>query len=88
MFNLAEDPGELVDLADRLPERVKDLNDRLVEWQRETKAQMALPNPRFDPSLPAVRDKAFTLRLAMKERAEFERRLKEYQAKVSKPAPL
>jgi arylsulfatase A-like enzyme len=87
LFNLAEDPGELVDLADRLPDRVKDLNDRLVEWQRETKAQMPLPNPRFDPSLPAVRDKAFTVRLAMKERAEFERRLKEYQAKVSKPAP-
>jgi len=33
MCNLAGDPGELVDLADRLPDRVKDLNDRLVEWQ-------------------------------------------------------
>lgn len=87
LFNLAEDPGELVDLADRLPDRVKDLNDRLVKWQRETNAQMPLPNPRFDPSLPAVRDKAFAVRLAMKERAEFERRLKEYQAKVSATTP-
>ena len=86
LFNLAEDPGELVDLADSQPDRVKELNDRLVRWQRETNAQMPLPNPRFDPSLPAVRDKAFAIRLAMKERAEFERRLKEYQAKVSTPA--
>nr|MBP6705040.1 hypothetical protein [Vicinamibacteria bacterium] len=86
-FNLAEDPGELVDLADSQPDRVKDLNDRLVRWQRETNAQMPLPNPRFDPSLPAVRDKAFAIRLAMKERAEFERRLKEYQAKVSGSTP-
>jgi arylsulfatase A len=87
LFNLAEDPGELVDLADGLPDRVKDLNDRLVRWQRETNAQMPLPNPRFDPSLPAVRDKAFAVRLAMKERAEFERRLKEYQARVSGTTP-
>jgi len=79
LFNLAEDPGELVDLADRLPQRVKELNDRLVQWQRETNAQMPRPNPRFDPSLPPVRDKAFTRRLAMKERQEFERRLKEYE---------
>ena len=86
LFNLAEDPGEMVDLADRLPDRVKDLNDRLVRWQRETNAQMPLPNPRFDPSLPAVRDKAFTWRLAMKERAEFERRLREYEKKGAKPA--
>lgn len=86
LFNLAEDPGELVDLADRLPDRVKELDGRLVRWQRETNAQMPLPNPRFDPSLPAVRDKAFAIRLAMKERAEFERRLKEYQAKVAAPA--
>ena len=86
LFNLAEDPGEMVDLADRLPDRVKDLNDRLVRWQRETNAQMPLPNPRFDPSLPVVRDKAFTRRLAMKERAEFERRLREYEKKGAKPA--
>ena len=85
LFNLAGDPGELVDLADRHPDRVEDLSDRLAQWQRETNAQMPLPNPRFDPSLPAVRDKAFTRRLAMKEREEFERRLREYQAKVSEP---
>ncbi len=79
LFNLAEDPGELVDLADRLPQRIKELSDRLAQWQRETNAQMPRPNPNFDPSLPPVRDKAFTRRLAMKERAEFERRLKEYE---------
>lgn len=83
LFNLAEDPGELVDLADRLPERVKQLSDHLDQWQRETKAQMPLPNPHFDPSRPPVRDKAFTRGLAMKERAEFERRLREYQAKAT-----
>jgi arylsulfatase A-like enzyme len=81
LFNLAEDPGELVDLADRLPQRVKRLNERLVQWQRETNAQMPRPNPNFDPSLPPVRDKAFTRRLAMKERKEFEQRLKEYEKK-------
>jgi arylsulfatase A len=86
LFNLAEDPGELVDLQERHPDRVKDLSDRLAAWQRETKAQMPLPNPRFDPSRPAIRDKAFTRRLAMKEREEFERRLREYEAKVATPS--
>lgn len=79
LFNLAEDPGELVDLADRMPHRVKDLNDRLTQWQKETNAQMPRPNPDFNPNLPPVRDKAFTRRLAMKERQEFERRLLEYK---------
>ncbi len=79
LFNLAEDPGELVDLADRLPQRVKELSDRLAQWQRETNAQMPRPNPGFDPSLPPLRDKAFTRRLAMKERQEFEQRLKEFE---------
>jgi arylsulfatase A-like enzyme len=86
LFNLAEDPGELVDLADRLPDRVKELGDRLARWQRETNAQMPLPNPRFDPSRPPVRDKAFTRNLAMKEREAFERRLKEYEERASRPA--
>ncbi len=86
LFNLADDPGELVDLADRLPDRVEELSARLVEWQRATNAQMPLPNPRFDPSRPPVRDKAFTRNLAMKERAEFERRLKEYEERASRPA--
>jgi hypothetical protein len=86
LFNLAEDPGELVDLADRHPDRVKELADRLARWQMEAKAQMPLPNPHFDPSRPPVRDKAFTRRLAMKEREEFERRLREYEAKISEPA--
>jgi arylsulfatase A len=87
LFNLAEDPGELVDLADRLPDRVKEMSDQLARWQRETNAQMPLPNPHFDPSRPPVRDKAFTRNLAMKEREEFERRLKEYEASVSKSVP-
>jgi len=78
LFNLSEDPGELVDLADRLPQRVKELSDRLSQWQHETNARMPRPNPHFDPSLPAVRDKAFTRRLAMKERREFEGRLQDY----------
>lgn len=87
LFNLAEDPGELVDLADRRPQRVKELSDRLAQWQRETKAQMPRPNPKFDPSLPPVRDKAFSRRLAMKERKEFEQRLKEYEKNISDPKP-
>ena len=85
LFNLAEDPGELVDLADRHPDRVKEFADRLAQWQMEAKAQMPRPNPQFDPSRPPIRDKAFTRSLAMKEREEFERRLKEYEAKVSQP---
>jgi arylsulfatase A-like enzyme len=85
LFNLAEDPGELVDLAERLPQRVKELSSRLAQWQRETKAHMPRPNPGFDPSLPPVRDKAFTRRLAMKERGGFERRLEEYEKGVSEP---
>jgi len=79
LFNLAKDPGELIDLADRLPQRVNELDDRLAQWQRETNAQIPRLNPEFDPSLPPVRDKAFTRRLAMKERKEFEKRLQDYE---------
>ncbi len=75
LFNLAEDPGELHDLAQRFPSRVEQLNRLLEEWLKETDAQLPRPNPDYDPSLPPHMDKSFTEQLAMKERREFERRL-------------
>jgi primosomal protein N'' len=77
LFNLAEDPGEQIDLAERLPARVEQLDRQLAGWQTEANARMPRPNPDFDPSQPPLKDKDFSRSLAMKERAVFERRLRE-----------
>ena len=46
LFNLATDPGERDNLADRQPERAKALQDKLRRWRVEVGAKMTSPNPR------------------------------------------
>ena len=53
LFDLSKDMGEKNDLADRKPEVVAKLHDRLNEYLSSVDAQMPQPNPNYDPSKPA-----------------------------------
>ena len=53
LFDLSKDMGEKNDLADREPEVVAKLHDRLNEYLASVDAQMPNPNPNYDPSQPA-----------------------------------
>jgi arylsulfatase A-like enzyme len=50
LYNLAQDISETQDLAGREPDRAKRMKQRLEEWRRSVGAQMALPNPNYDPA--------------------------------------
>lgn len=50
LFNLKEDLGESVNLADRHPELVRELDNKIELFLNETDAVVPIPNPRFDPS--------------------------------------
>lgn len=52
LFNLAQDPGERCDLAATMPDKVKELNQRLTIYLAAMNAQMPSPNPKYDPSKP------------------------------------
>tara|TARA_B100000809_G_scaffold211638_1_gene215347 strand:- start:1788 stop:2171 length:384 start_codon:yes stop_codon:yes gene_type:complete len=49
LFNLAEDPGELKNLAAKYPEKFKQLKDKLAGWQQRMGAKMPVANPDYDP---------------------------------------
>ena len=49
LFNLAEDPGELKNLAAEYPEKFKQLKDKLAGWQQRMGAKMPVANPDYDP---------------------------------------
>jgi arylsulfatase A-like enzyme len=48
LFNVAEDPGERHDLAQEMPDKVKELNQRLTDYLIAVNAQMPKPNPNYD----------------------------------------
>jgi arylsulfatase A-like enzyme len=50
LYNLAQDISETQDLARSDPDRAKRMKQRLEEWRRSVGAQMALPNPNYDPA--------------------------------------
>jgi arylsulfatase A-like enzyme len=52
LYNLAEDSGERRDLASRLPEKVRELDQRLTDYLVAVGAQMPQPNPDADASVP------------------------------------
>ncbi len=52
LYNVREDISEADDLAARQPERTNSLRNRLHAWQKSVDAQMAYPNPNYDPSKP------------------------------------
>jgi arylsulfatase A-like enzyme len=44
LYNLKEDTGEKRNLADQMPEKVKELHGKLAVWRQEVKAPMPTPN--------------------------------------------
>jgi len=53
LFNLANDPGERHDLTPEMPDKARELNQRLSDYLAAVNAQMPSPNPNFDPNKPA-----------------------------------
>jgi arylsulfatase A-like enzyme len=52
LYDLASDVGEEHNLASQMPDKARDLQQRLHAWRREVGAQMPTSNPDFDPSRP------------------------------------
>lgn len=50
LFELERDPGEERDLAAKLPEKAAELDARLTAYLKAVSAQMAQPNPNYDPA--------------------------------------
>jgi arylsulfatase A len=49
LYNLADDIGEIEDLADEMPEKVAELRQMLRQWRARVGAQEMAVNPRHDP---------------------------------------
>jgi arylsulfatase A-like enzyme len=49
LYDLDRDLGEKNDLAGQMPEKVKELRERLHAWRQEVGAQMPKPNPNYKP---------------------------------------
>jgi hypothetical protein len=79
LFDLAADAFEQDDLSAHRPERATKLRKLLDTWLAETNAEMPVANPDYDPAEPPKKDKRFTWQLALKERAEHERKLRASQ---------
>jgi arylsulfatase A len=50
LFDLERDPSEGRDLATAMPEKAAELEARLTKYLLEVSAQMAKPNPNYDPA--------------------------------------
>jgi arylsulfatase A-like enzyme len=53
LYQLSEDIGEQRDLAEKFPDKVTELGDRLQAWLAETNAKMPIPNPKFSEAAAA-----------------------------------
>jgi len=49
LFNLRDDIGERTDLAQKQPEKVKELREKLKQWRKSVGARIPERNPDFDP---------------------------------------
>ena len=49
LYNLREDLGEKNDLASKMPQKARQLRDRLHTWRTAVGAQMPSANPAYDP---------------------------------------
>ena len=52
LFDIAKDPGERHNLAQEMPDKVKELSRRLTEYLVAMNAQMPKPNPNYDATKP------------------------------------
>ena len=50
LFDLERDPGEGRDLTAAMPEKAAELDARLTKYLLDVSAQMAKPNPNYDPA--------------------------------------
>lgn len=50
LYHLADDVGELTDLAASQPERAASMRAALAAWRQSVGARMPVPNPGFDPA--------------------------------------
>ena len=50
LYNLRDDIGETANLADQMPQKVKELDALITKHLEETKALVPFPNPRYDPN--------------------------------------
>ncbi|MHC4404471.1 MAG: sulfatase [Planctomycetota bacterium] len=48
LYNLRDDLAETTNLADRMPDRAKQLQRKLAEWRSSVGARMPTPNPKYD----------------------------------------
>ena len=55
LYNLREDIGETNDLAAKMPERVKELQAELKQWQQSVGAKFPTVNAAYDPAKPSGR---------------------------------
>ena len=55
LFNLADDLGETRDLAEEMPERVGQLDDKLTAWLESAGAKLPRPNPDYTGKAPPKR---------------------------------
>ena len=49
LYNLKDDIGELHDLSQEMPEKVRELERILNRFRKETYARMPVPNPQYNP---------------------------------------
>ncbi len=52
LFNIATDSGERHDLASQMPEKVQELDARLMTYLKTVNAQFPKRNPNYDPTKP------------------------------------
>ena len=50
LFNLARDPSESNNLAEKEPAKVRELASKLLDWRSSVAAQMPSPNPDYSPN--------------------------------------
>jgi len=52
LYNLKDDPSEKKNLAKTNPIKTKEMEEKLLAWQKTMKAKMPAPNPNYDPNAP------------------------------------
>lgn len=57
LFDIEADISEQNDLSQQMPQRVQELDSLLIKYLRDINAQMATPNPSYDPSQKPVERK-------------------------------
>ncbi|MFH1924540.1 MAG: sulfatase [Planctomycetota bacterium] len=50
LYNLQEDLGEKVNLAKKMPDKARKLQENLAQWREAVGARMPTPNPDYDPN--------------------------------------